>query len=287
MVLHGAKALAVPLKFGQRMVVHSIPGPGILRWETYVLGKIWFTGSFNQNNLEILDASEPKTAIFLQKLLKAGRKLNPDPVFQLNGFYIKNYIDFDINWGLGSSSSLVSNLAWWLDISPYNLYRELYQGSGYDVFCARSGRPIIYQLINNLPSSEEILFDPKYSNHLYFVYLGRKQDSQQSVMHFKTKSLNDERLIGKISELTDSLLNADTLEDFMTVMRLHEEIISSILGLKQVKEELFPDFQGEIKSLGAWGGDFVMAATPLSYHDVIDYFRNKNLQVVFKWNEII
>ena len=287
MVLHGAKALAVPLKFGQRMVVHTIPGPGILRWETYVLGKIWFTGSFNQNNLEILEASEPKTAIFLQKLLKAGRKLNPDPVFQLNGFYIQNYIDFDINWGLGSSSSLVSNLAWWLDISPYNLYRELYQGSGYDVFCARSGRPIIYQLINNLPSSEEILFNPKYSDHLYFVYLGRKQDSQQSVMHFKTKSLNDERLIGKISELTDSLLNADTLEDFMTVMRLHEEIISSILGLKQVKEELFPDFQGEIKSLGAWGGDFVMAATPISYHDVIDYFRNKNLQVVFKWNEII
>ena len=34
--------------------------------------------------------------------------------------------------------------------------------------------------------------------------------------------------------------------------------MSELLDTKTIKELLFPDFSGTIKSLGAWGGDFVL-----------------------------
>jgi len=71
------------------------------------------------------------------------------------------------------------------------------------------------------------------------------------------------------------------------VMGLHEDLVSSVLGKVKVKRELFPDFPGEIKSLGAWGGDFVLAASKAGSKEVLDYFRSKNLETVFGWKEIV
>jgi mevalonate kinase len=286
-VLYGAKALAVPLKFGQRMLVDEISQPGILKWETFVLGKLWFTARFRLKDMEILDSSDKKTAFFIRDLLKKGGKLRPELQLTPQGFSIVNYIDFDLRWGLGSSSSLVSNLAYWLDVDPYALYRSMFQGSGYDVFCARASQPIIYQLKKSGHVVHEAFFKPDFADHLYFVYLGRKQDSQESVRKFKAQPCHDEKLILKVSDLTDALVKASGFEDFLSVMRLHEETISVAIGQPGVKQEIFPDFNGEIKSLGAWGGDFVMAATSMHTEEVKDYFHRKNLQVVFRWDEII
>jgi len=60
-VLYGAKSLAVPLKFGQRMIISELPDPGALKWETFVMGKSWFSGEYNLNKLEILGYSDQKT----------------------------------------------------------------------------------------------------------------------------------------------------------------------------------------------------------------------------------
>jgi mevalonate kinase len=287
LVLYGAKALAVPLKFGQAMNVRDLQRPGFLIWETYVMGKLWFTVTFKLNDLEILYSSNQETARFVQSLLVAGSKHQPELLTTTEGYLIQNYLDFDINWGLGSSSSLVSNLAWWLEISPFTLYRELYHGSGYDVICARSEKPILYQLKRDLPVFREINFKPAFSDQVYFVYLGRKQDSQKSVTYFKSLQNPDGKITGEISDLTDSMLNAGSFDEFLKVMRHHEEIIASVLALTRVKEELFPDFPGEVKSLGAWGGDFVMAASHASHDEIIDYFSRKNLPVVFPWKDIV
>ena len=286
-VLYGAKALAVPLKFGQRMFVDELPDSGILRWETYVLDKLWFSASFHLEDMGILKSSNEKTAFFIQKLLKEGRKLQPGLNRNTKGYYIQNHIDFDINWGLGSSSSLVSNLAYWLDIDPFALYSSSFQGSGYDVFCARAGKPILYQLKDHFPEVHETYFKPSFTDNLYFVYLERKQDSQESVREFKARKFMDDHIIRKVSDLTDAMLKAASLSEFLTVMRSHEETLSAVLGLPMVKEGLFPDFQGEIKSLGAWGGDFVMVGTSLSQKEVKEYFSRKNRPVVFKYSEIV
>ena len=279
--------MAVPLKFGQRMLIDELPEPGLMRWETCVLDKLWFSAYFLLKDMEILKTSDKKTALFIQNVLEKGRKLNPGLNMSAKGYHIQNHIDFDINWGLGSSSSLVSNLAYWLDIDPFALYSSSFQGSGYDVFCARAAKPITYQLINNLPEVHETDFKPSFTDNLYFVYLGRKQDSQESVRKFMERQFMDDQIIRKVSELTGAMLKAASLNEFLAVMRLHEETVSAVLGLPMVKEELFPDFQGEIKSLGAWGGDFVMAGTSLSTKEVKDYFSKKNMPVVFRWEEII
>lgn len=286
-VLYGAKALAVPLKFGQRMLVNEISQPGILEWETYVLDKLWFTARFRLKDMEILDSSDQKTAFFIRDLLNEGGKLQPELGLTSQGFSIHNRIDFDLRWGLGSSSSLVSNLAYWLDVDPYALYRSTFQGSGYDVFCARASQPIIYQLKDNCHETHEVYFKPAFADHLFFVYLGRKQDTQESVMKFKAQPFKDDQIIHKVSNLTDAFVKASDFEDFLSVMRLHEETISAAIGLPVVKQEIFPDFNGEIKSLGAWGGDFVMAGTKMNPEEVKKYFSGKNLPVIFSYDELV
>jgi mevalonate kinase len=287
LVLYGAKALAVPLKLGQRMVVTEIPLPGLLKWETYVQQKLWFTSIFQLRNMEIMETSDEVTANFIQKLLIAGGELKPGLPATKVGFQIQNYIDFDISWGLGSSSSLVSNLAYWLDIDPFALHSRVFRGSGYDIFCARATKPILYQVEEGRPDAREIIFNPSFKENLYFVYSGRKQNSRESVRRFLEQHAGDEAIIKEISRLTGAMVKAKNLGEFLALMLQHEEALSSVLGLKMLKEELFPDFPGQIKSLGAWGGDFFMAGTTMSPEEVKDYFSNKNLDVVFRWDEIV
>jgi mevalonate kinase len=286
-VLYGAKSLAVPLKLGQKMIVSEIPQPGMIEWETTVLDKLWFSAQFRLEDMAILDSSDQKTAVFVRDLLKEGVKLQPELQMISRGFSIRNEIEFDIRWGMGSSSSLVSNLAYWLDIDPYALYRKTFDGSGYDVFCARANGPVTFQLKDGSPEIYEVPFRPAFTDHLYFIYLGRKQDSQESVRKFKALQLKEDKVINQVSDLTNGLVTSSDLNEFLTVIRLHEDVISAAIGLPAVKKEFFPDFNGEIKSLGAWGGDFVMAATKMEPEEVRDYFYKKNLDIVFGWDEIV
>ena len=63
----------------------------------------------------------------------------------------------------------------------------------------------------------------------------------------------------------------------------HEELISQILRKEKVKNKYFLDYDGEIKSLGAWGGDFILAAGPENSND---YFFDKGFKTVFNFNTI-
>ena len=60
--------------------------------------------------------------------------------------------------------------------------------------------------------------------------------------------------------------------------------MSSILELPTVKESLFPDFDGSIKSLGAWGGDFVLT---VSKDNPTAYFENKGYKTIVSYQEMI
>ena len=67
----------------------------------------------------------------------------------------------------------------------------------------------------------------------------------------------------------------------------HEKILSKYLQRDPVKKIHFYDFDGAIKSLGAWGGDFVMAVSSLPSQDVKKYFNSKGYDFCLGYKEII
>jgi hypothetical protein len=74
------------------------------------------------------------------------------------------------------------------------------------------------------------------------------------------------------------------LIEFEQILNEHEDFISKILSVVPVKEKLFSDFQGAIKSLGAWGGDFVLAT---GNEHTPEYFKNKGFKVVMTYEEML
>ena len=51
-----------------------------------------------------------------------------------------------------------------------------------------------------------------------------------------------------------------------------------------VKKRLFPDYPGSIKSLGAWGGDFILATGTESERE---YFKEKGYTTLRSYRELI
>jgi len=74
------------------------------------------------------------------------------------------------------------------------------------------------------------------------------------------------------------------LEDFQEVLVAHEKMIASYIGQPTLKETLFADFGGAVKSLGAWGGDFILAA---SKEPMEDYFRDLGYTTQFRYSDFI
>ena len=116
------------------------------------------------------------------------------------------------------------------------------------------------------------------------MYLNQKQDSKDGIAKFRESGTNFDKEIKRISEISDEFLKAESIKEFEDLVVEHEQIISSIIKLKPIKENLFPDYFGQIKSLGAWGGDFVLATgnekTPA-------YFKNKGFETVLTYNQMV
>ena len=86
--------------------------------------------------------------------------------------------------------------------------------------------------------------------------------------------------------ITDALVKAASFNDFCALLTRHEEIMSRCLEQPSLKSQ-YPDFQGVIKSLGAWGGDFFLAATELPENEVIGYFKKKGLETIIRYKDIV
>ena len=83
--------------------------------------------------------------------------------------------DFDLQWGLGSSSSLISLVAQLAAVEGYLLHKMVSSGSGYDVIAAQQSTPFIFQLVDGMPKYSPVALPLFLSKHLFFVYLGKKQ----------------------------------------------------------------------------------------------------------------
>lgn len=286
LVLDGAEALALPTVFGQYLKVAKSDYPSLM-WQSYAFDKkCWLEAEFKLPDLKILksaSATQDETAT-LQKLLRKTQILNPDFLATNQGYSVKTTLTFPQTWGLGSSSTLVNNIAQWAKIDAFGLQFSVFGGSGYDIACAQHNTPICYQLKNSKPVVNEVSFDPSFKEHLYFVYLNKKQNSRDSIASYKKQVENVAPYIDTISQLTSQIITCQNLVDFEELLIVHEGILSGLLNSPPVQEQLFSDYFGRTKSLGAWGGDFILAT---GNTDTPGYFKKKGFNTVIPYSEMI
>lgn len=287
LVIDGALSLAIPVRFGQSLHVEVTDGPSHLHWESRIKGNEWFTADFQLPGLKIISTNDQGVALRLQTLLGNASSLNPDTLGLAAEINVLADIGFDLNTGLGSSSTLISNVAWWFKVDPFQLFRDTYTGSGYDIACARSPRAILYRLDDGNPVILQVKFDPPFRHHVYFVHLGRKQDTHSGIRHYRGAGQIYPMETERISAISGQLVQATELNEFENLLTEHETIISRILGMKPVKQILFSDLQGAIKSLGAWGGDFILVTWSGRRQELEDYFHSKGLKTIYSFDELI
>jgi mevalonate kinase len=286
LILHGAWSLAVPTMLGQSLTIKDIDREGTLLWKTKVVSEPWLDCEMYPDSWQVIFADKPDRALKLVRILKTASEIRGDQEW-LKGKAVVSEVEFDIEWGLGSSSSLISNISWWAEIDPFRLSRSLSHGSGYDIACARSDQPLLYKTGDTKPVYKAIDFLPPFHEQLAFVYLGRKQDSASSVRNFLNKALVRENDISKISAISEKFCSTKKLEEFEDLMKEHEQILSRILGLPPVKQGLFHDYPGEVKSLGAWGGDFVMVTMHQEWPGVQAYFSAKGMETLIPYHKMV
>ena len=289
MVLHGATALVVPLKLGQHMKV--IPAgydeEGLIHWQSNVLGEPWFYVSVMTKHWTIEKTSDERIALNLIEILQESDKLNHLLFKPGQNFDIITDTDFNMNWGSGSSSAFIANIAHWAGLNPFELYFRTSRGSGADLAAAISPGPVLYKLLDKKPVFQLIDFKPAFKRNLWLVYLGNKQSSSQSVHDFLLNGNVKPDDVNRMDHITIEMTHAKDLQTFMKLMRDHEKTLADILGTVPIRELLFKDFAGEIKSLGAWGGDFVMAASLNNENFVKSYFQNKGMFPVLSFDELV
>ncbi len=285
--MYGARALAMPVKYGQSIKITENSKYKKLVWIAYEFGKEWFRAVYSIKSLELEDTSDNFIGIRLQKILVEGKLLNPQFIDENSGYLVETNLNFNRQWGLGTSSTLIANIAKWANIDPFLLHWKVSSGSGYDIACAGSDSAIVYKVFKQDPIIEYVSFKPNYHKHLFFVYLEIKQNTANSIdRNFKNNSQFSME-VERMSQLTDRFIKTNSIKDAIPIVYEHEMLISSIINIPTIKNKLFSDFSGAVKSLGAWGGDFIMVLTTMSRPLVEQYFRKKGYPVIIPFDEMI
>lgn len=283
-VLDGVTSLAVPTKFGQSLTIEAIDEPKIIWTSLNSDGSVWFEGSFLLDEITSgVTASNNDVSNRLLQIFNAARTLNPEFLNTNQGYKISTQLTFPKNWGLGTSSTLINNVAQWAKVNPFELLNRTFGGSGYDIACAQNNTPISYQLFDGKPIVNTVDFNPDFKNNLYFVYLNKKQNSREGIAQYRL-NIPNELVLNAISKVSIKIMTAKSLKAFEDLITLHEAYISDIINIKPIKQQLFSDFSGSIKSLGAWGGDFILATC---IENPTDYFKNKGFDVVIPYDDMV
>ena len=285
LVLDGAEALAVPTKFGQTLDI--LPQEKkFLHWKSFDIHyEMWFETDIYWkeifDNETMINFSETKKTLL--KILHHAWKQNPNANIINQGFEVETHLSFPRNWGLGTSSTLINNIAKWFQVDPFQLLNESFGGSGYDIACADAKNPIVYQRINQEPFFKNVDFNPVFKQHIYFVYLNQKQNSNAQIASYESKRQESRHKIPEINVLTNKIIDCKDELEFQMLIQSHEAILSQILGMRTLQESFFSDFEGVVKSLGAWGGDFVLVH---SKWNPKEYFQNKGFHTILSFEEM-
>jgi mevalonate kinase len=275
----------VPTKFGQNLIVEESENQEI-KWKSFDAdGSVWFEDTIAFSEIISTTPFEKESVKnTLIAILQEAYQMNPSTILNSEGLTVSTHLTFPKKWGLGTSSTLINNIAQWFAINAFTLLKNSFGGSGYDIACAQNDCPILYQIEQGKPVVEKVKFHPTFTENLYFVYLNQKQNSKNAIASYKEKKNNLEQSRVSITQLTKTVLYANDENTFAQALEKHEKELSSILETKTVKESLFPDFEGTIKSLGAWGGDFVLV---ISKENPSSYFMSKGFETIVPYSEMI
>jgi len=281
-VLDGSHALALPAKFGQTLE-HTPNESGTIHWISYDAdGSVWLEASLPvEDIIHNTPAHSNMEGAMLLKVLHKAHLQNPEVL--TSGFDVVTRLTFPHNWGLGTSSTFIAMVAEWFGIDAYVLLANTFGGSGYDIACAQHNTPIIYTLENGVPKVQPVSFN-SFADKLYLVYLNQKQNSRDAIMAYREKDFDKPALIERINNLTAEISIATDLSWFTSAMEKHEALMAGVLGIAPVQEHLFPDFTGIVKSLGAWGGDFVLAAVE---ENPTEYFKAKGFKTILPYRDMV
>ena len=137
-VLDGALALAVPTKWGQEFFFEETQdGFSTVFWEAYHQDILWLKAEINYKTWEITSSNLPQAAAFILKVLQNVQKLSGDKFRSASSYHLKTNLQFPADYGLGSSSTLMNNLAEWAGIDAFKLNELSLGGSGYDIAVAK------------------------------------------------------------------------------------------------------------------------------------------------------
>ena len=284
-VLSGAKALAVPTKLGQWLRVKPTEKNG-LHWTSLDAdGSCWFETHLDWEEIQFpLTSSEQSVRTTLLTILQKAQQFNPDFLKNRGGLSVTTELSFPKKWGLGTSSTLLNNIAQWAQVDAYRLLFDSFGGSGYDIACAQHDSAVVYSLVNETPLVSPETLDPLCKAQLYFVYLNQKQSSKEAIAAYYKKQHRLADHCEEISAITEALLADTSYANWFVNLQKHETILSNLLEMQTVQEAYFPDFDGMVKSLGAWGGDFVLV---LSKSDPSAYFEQKGYHTILPYSELV
>lgn len=283
-VLDGAEALALPCKLGQSLVVKK-SNDDRYTWTSYLKNReVWQNLSFSLEDI-LQHNSQTDFEKRLFQILKTIYNLNPDLFKETYDF--STQLDFEKNWGLGSSSTLINNIAQWGNVDPYTLLDNTFGGSGYDIAAATMRSAFIYKRHNKKVYTKTVELSNRLIPHLFFIYLNQKQNSREAIANYQnTAQTEHKNSIRKINEITQNIINTHDLNSFELLLKSHEDIISKLIDQEPVQTKLFGGYNaGIVKSLGAWGGDFALV-TAKEKRD-LNYFTQKGFHTIFAYKDLI
>lgn len=282
LVLDGALALAVATKLGQEFYYEKVDDfSGNIFWEAYHQNQIWLKAIINTQNWEIVETNLPTETNTLLNILRYGYQMST--LSTSNAYSIRTNLQFPSDFGLGSSATLINNIATFFDCNAFELNQKIFGGSGYDIAVAKEKSALLYQLKNDNRNVQKIEFCPVYSKDLVFIHLNRKKNSREGLQHFKNLEKNLE-IISECTTITHQVVHCKSIEEFSELMQHHENILSDFLKTETCGKTFFRNCPVFTKSLGAWGGDFVMSR---KFDGYLDWFSERGFKTIISWDDLI
>ncbi len=279
-VLKGATALSVPTKYGQTFCFS--PQEEGCTVSTKFREELVFQGCFDGNGKVVATSDESK-GNFISSVLKAIYDLTRK---DLPAFNLMIQSDFPLEWGLGSSSAFLTGMSRYLHIDVMELNEHLGHSSGYDVATQWHQQPILYKRMNEKPQILPVSLDYAFANSLYFVWTGKKRSTAESVKQHKHK-LNRNDLVRSIDPFVTQMAFATTLDGFANALQAHESFMSQILAEATLKDKVSHLSDIPVKSLGAWGGDFILLVWQKDPHELKQLIEEAGFDTLIPWKDMV
>ena len=286
-VLDGATALSLPTQLGQSLAVSAGSQPQTLHWQSLDhIGQAWLEISFRLPDLQVINSTDQGMADRLQAMLLAARAQNDSFLTTETSLLVQTRLEFDRSWGLGSSSTLLHLIGQWAQADPFQISDATLGGSGYDIATAGAKDAIWYR---RKPTRwfAETTWRPTFQDQLYFVYLNQKMNSREGIRHYRQQVQGHPEWIAEADQRIRAIVEAPDLAAFETAVQEHEAFTGQALQMQPIQERLFADYWGRVKSLGAWGGDFVLVTSAETPAKTRAYFNDRGFEVFFPYKDLI